>query len=175
MRVVGFAVSVCVAIACACSGAASAQSLYKGGHWFDELARPYDLQALNGRYAIVTFAYGACRKVCSTSLQLMQQLQQRAQERHLALNFVVFGIDPEHDKPADWAQLRRDRHIDAPNWAFLSGDAASIARVARGLGVRYWRYGEHTMHDFRIVLLSPSGTIVRSIDAFDEDLEALLP
>jgi hypothetical protein len=43
------------------------------------------------------------------------------------------------------------------------------------LGVHYWRYGEHTMHDFRIVLLSPQGQVLRAINAFDEDLAALLP
>jgi hypothetical protein len=36
------------------------------------------------------------------------------------------------------------------------------------------RSGEHTMHDFRIVLLSAQGLAVRSIDKFDQDLALLL-
>lgn len=175
MRIVGFVVSVCVLVASGWAGDAAARDLYNESRWVDDQGRPYDARALHGRYAVATLAYGACRRVCSASLLLMQRLQAMADEKHVALTFLVFGIDPEQDKPADWAQLRHDRQLERDNWVFLSGDAASVDRVARSLGVRYWRYGEHTMHDFRIVLLSPSGEVVRGIDSFEEELAVLLP
>lgn len=175
MRIVGFVVSVCVLVAGGWAGQAVARDIYSQSRWLDDQGQPYDVGALHGRYSVATLAYGACRRVCSTSLQLMQRLQTMADAKHVALTFLVFGIDPEQDKPADWAQLRRDRHLQRANWAFLSGDARAVDRVAHDLGVHYWRYGEHTLHDFKIVLLAPSGEIVRSIESFDQDLSVLLP
>jgi cytochrome oxidase Cu insertion factor (SCO1/SenC/PrrC family) len=120
-------------------------------------------------------AYGACRRICSTSLRILQDVQALADERHLSLNFVVIGLDPAQDKPSDWAAFRAERKLGRPNWVFLSGDAASTALMAQRLGVHYWRYGEHTMHDFKIVLLSPQGQVLRSMAAFDESPSLLLP
>jgi cytochrome oxidase Cu insertion factor (SCO1/SenC/PrrC family) len=120
-------------------------------------------------------AYGACRRVCSTSLRMMEQVQALADARHVRLNFVVVGLDPKADTPADWAAYRADRRLTRSNWRFLSGDEASTRLFARRLGVRYWRYGEHTLHDLRIVLLSDTGQPLRSITSFDDSLEMLLP
>ena len=89
--------------------------------------------------------------------------------RHLALNFVVVGLDPAADRLSDWALLRTEEHLTASDFRVLSGTPAAIRRIANWLGVRYWRYGEHTMHDFRIVLVSPTGRIIRSVDDFDDD------
>jgi protein SCO1/2 len=169
-------VSVCTAVLCLWGGSTSAQDLYRsGGRWLDDQGRTYTLDSLKGSFTVATLAYGACRRVCSSSLRLMQKVQSLADERGLVLNFVVIGLDPEQDKPADWAEFRRDRALTRSNWRFLSGDADAVRRVANHLGVRYWRYGEHTMHDFRIALLSPDGRVLRSVDAFDADLLTLLP
>ena len=176
MRIAGTVISVCVAALCLWAGSVSAQDLYRSsGRWVDDQARVYSLDSLRGQFTVVTLAYGACRRVCSTSLRLMQRVQSLADERGLTLSFVVIGLDPEEDKPADWAELRRDRALTRSNWHFLSGDAEAVRGVANGLGVRYWRYDQHTMHDFRITLLSPEGRILRGVDAFDADLRTLLP
>jgi cytochrome oxidase Cu insertion factor (SCO1/SenC/PrrC family) len=176
MRIARIASSVCSILLCSALAAAPAQDLYRtDGRWLDDGARPYRLESLHGSYTVLTMAYGACRRVCSTSLRVLQQVQVLADEHHLMLNFVVVGLDPDQDKPADWAELRRDRQLTRTNWRFLSGDEASTGRLAQRLGVHYWRYGEHTMHDFKIVLLSPEGQLVRSIDAFDQSPTLLLP
>jgi len=157
-------------------GHAHAQDVYRTpGHWLDDRSEPFDLTTLRGGSTVVTMAYGACRKICSTSLRILQQVQNLADQRHAAMNFVVVGLDPTQDKPADWATFRVDRKLVRPNWVFLSGDSASTRAIALRLGVRYWKYGEHTMHDFKIVLLSPEGQIVRSMVAFDDSPELMLP
>ncbi|WP_372527412.1 SCO family protein [Piscinibacter sp.] len=157
-------------------GRASAQDMVRSdGRWLDDRAQPYKLESLHGAPTILTMAYGACRRVCSTSLRVMQSVQALADERHLRMNFVVVGIDPHEDTPADWAAFRIERKLNRPNWQFLSGDEASTRQLAQQLGVRYWRYGEHTMHDFKIVLLSPEGRVVRSIDTYDQSPASLLP
>ncbi len=88
---------------------------------------------------------------------------------------MVVGLDPQADRPADWAAYRAERHLVRANWRFLTGDEAAVRQLARRLGLRYWRYGDHTMHDLRIVLLSEKAEPLRSIATFDAPLETLLP
>jgi len=144
-------------------------------HWLDDRAQPFSLERLRDRYAIVTMAYGACRRVCSTSLRVMERIQGAVDSRGLQMNFVVFGLDPAEDTPRDWADLRALRKLDRSNWQFLTGDAHAVSDMASRLGVRYWRYGEHVMHDFRIVLVTPDGRALRAMTSFDEDPASLLP
>jgi protein SCO1 len=153
-----------------------AQDVYRTPDaWLDDQARSFRFAELRGTPTIVTMAYGACRRVCSTSLRVLEQLQAAADERSVALNFVVVGLDSSQDKPADWAQYRLDRRLNRSNWRFLSGDEASTRRLADRLGFHYWRYGEHTMHDFRVLLLAPDGQVVRSLERFDQSVTTLLP
>lgn len=170
-----FSAAAAIALTGWLSGAC-AQNVYQAeGRWLDDRSHPYRLEQLRGTPTVVTMAYGACRRVCSTSLRVLERLQTLADERHTAINIVVVGLDPTQDRPSDWAEYRAERKLNRPNWQFLSGDEASTRRLAARLGVRFWRYGEHTMHDFKIVLLSPEGLTVRSMDKFDQELALLLP
>jgi len=153
-----------------------ADGLYRAGTpWLDDRNSPFELAALRGSWAVMTMAYGACRRICSTSLRVMQQVQALADSRGQALNFVVLGLDPVLDTPAEWAAFRAERQLARPNWHFLTGDAKATRQMADRLGIQFWRYGEHTMHDFRIALVSPQGEIVRAMVAFDQPASMLLP
>jgi cytochrome oxidase Cu insertion factor (SCO1/SenC/PrrC family) len=164
-----------VTLSAVAMGASAAQDVYAvHGPWIDDAEQVFALESLSGTYTVAAMAYGACQRVCSTTLRRLEELQRLAARRGLSLNFVVFGLDPAEDRPSDWAALREHDHI-APSMRFLSGHPAAVRRVATTLGVRYWHYGEHTMHDFRIVLLSPEGRIVRTVDHFDDDIASLLP
>jgi cytochrome oxidase Cu insertion factor (SCO1/SenC/PrrC family) len=160
----------------AASLSAHAQDIFHSpGPWWSDSAQSFDIGSLQGTPTVVTMAYGACRKICSTSLRVLEKVQALADEKNLRLNFVVVSLDPQQDKPADWAAFRVERKLTRANWRFLSGDAASTRELARRLNVRYWRYGEHTMHDFKIVLLSADGKLLRSMEAFDDSPARLLP
>jgi cytochrome oxidase Cu insertion factor (SCO1/SenC/PrrC family) len=143
--------------------------------WQDDHGHAFELASLAGTSAVMTLAYGACRRICSTALRTMEQLQGLADARRVTLDFVVVGLDPAADKPADWAAFRQDRQLNRANWHFLTGDDATVRRLATRLGVNYWRTGEHLMHDFRIVLLGPDGRLLRGIDTFDAPVQSLLP
>ncbi len=164
-----------IALACA-AGAAQAQGIYStAGPWLDEGSKLFRLETEAGTYTVVTMAYGACQRVCSTTVRKLVELHALAERRHVDLNFVVFGLDPSADKPSDWATFRAERHLPYANLQFLSGPPSATQRVAARLGIHYWRIDDHTLHDFRIVLLSPSGEIVRSINHYDDDVADLLP
>lgn len=156
--------------------AAFAQGIYAvRGPWVDDRGQAFDLASLRDSYTVVTMAYGACRRVCSLSLRVVEQIAAIADRRQLALHVLVVGIDPSQDKPADWAALRAERGAAWRGIEVVSGTPASTRRLAQQLGVHYWRYGEHTMHDFKVVLISPEGRIVGEMTRFGDDLAALLP
>jgi hypothetical protein len=46
--------------------------------------------------------------------------------------------------------------------------------LARQLGVRYWLYDEHIMHDFRLLRLDETGAIIKVMDTYDADLDAFV-
>ncbi|MEQ1807289.1 MAG: SCO family protein [Burkholderiaceae bacterium] len=169
--------TACVALLLSVVGvAAAAQGVFSGsGPWLDDTNRPFRLESLRGSANIVSMAYGACRRVCSSSLRVLEQLQALADARGEALNFVVIGLDPQQDRPADWAAYRTEHKLRRANWQFLSGDAKSTAQIAARLGVRYWSYGDHVMHDFRIVRVSADGRIVGALTSPDQALATLLP
>jgi protein SCO1 len=155
---------------------ALAQDIYPlPARWLTDQGQSFELRQLRGSWTVMTMAYGACRRICSTSFRSLQAVQDLADSQKKSLNFVVVGLDPSQDKPADWAALRAERKLTRTNWHFLSGDANTTASLAQRLGVRYWRYGENTMHDFRIVLISPDGKVARSLDNFDDPVARLLP
>jgi len=165
-----------LALATLLASSAVAQDLFReGGAWVDDQARTYDLAALHGRPTVLTMAYGACRRVCSTSLRIMEGVQALADRQHAVVDFVVLGLDPAQDLPADWAAFRSERKLTRANWHFLSADPATVQRMAERLGIRYWHYGEHTMHDFKIVLLATDGQVAHSMNHFDQDPAMLLP
>jgi cytochrome oxidase Cu insertion factor (SCO1/SenC/PrrC family) len=155
---------------------AAAQGLYQmPSRWLDDRNQPAQLRALGGSWTVLTMAYGACRRICSTSLRVLQAVQALADQEHVALNFVILGLDPVQDKPADWAAFRTDHKLGRSNWYFLTGDAPAVQQAAQRLGVGYWRYADHIVHDFKIVLVSPEGQVVRAMDAFDQPASMLLP
>ena len=130
----------------------------------DDHGAARELAEWQGRAVIITMGYGACRSVCSSTLRTLEELQADADRRGVAIDIVVASIDPGEDTPQAWAQYRKARKLTRANWTFLSGSAGDTRRLARFLGLRFWRYDEHLMHDFRIVRLAADGSIAATLD-----------
>ncbi len=114
MQLVGWARSMAaVAAACAIGGALAQDMFRPAGQWPDDQGQAYRLEALYGAPTVITMAYGACRRVCSTSLRMMKQVQQLADVRHLNLNFVVVGLLHDLRIVLLSAQAHPLRRIDA--------------------------------------------------------------
>jgi cytochrome oxidase Cu insertion factor (SCO1/SenC/PrrC family) len=131
--------------------------------WNDDNGRVLKLGELKGSPIIVTMAYTACRKTCSTTLLSLQELQRIADRRGLNASFVIVSYDPEQDSPALWREYRKQRRIDRDNWHFLTGSSLETRRIARFLDLEYWSYDEHIMHDFRVVMFDADGRYLRDL------------
>jgi len=127
-----------------------------------------------GKPLVIAMAYGACRSICSSTLRTLEEVQAAADRRSEALAFVVVGIDPAEDTPHDWALYRKARRLTRDNWTFLSGSPEATRRLAQFLGVRFWRYDEHVMHDFKLLRLNADGVVAASLDWHHRNVEDLL-
>jgi len=145
------------------------------GPWRDDQDREFPLERLYGTPAVITMAFGASQRVCSTGMRMMEQLQTLADARRVNLNFVVAGLDPIADRPRDWAEMRADLRLTRANWFFLSSNEDGVKELAHRLGIKYRRYGDYIVHDLRVTLLSAMAQPLRSVDRFDDDLAVLLP
>jgi cytochrome oxidase Cu insertion factor (SCO1/SenC/PrrC family) len=166
-------VSATLAGAAFWSAACTAGVLDVGGVWLDDSGKAVLLSGWLGRYTVLTMSTGACRQICSTTLRRMEELQAVADQRHLRVDFVVIGLDPRNDTPKAWRDYRARRKAVRENWHFVSGDDDHTRRVAGMLGISYWFYDEHLLHDFKIVLIAPDGTIQRVLAWSDDRPEML--
>jgi protein SCO1/2 len=136
--------------------------------------RTVSLPRWKGRQVILTMEYSNCRFLCSITLKKLRDIQEEADRRKLALDFVIVSLDPANDTPASWQAYRRTRDLHRPNWHFLTGSRATTDRIVGLLGVKWWYYDEHIMHDFKIVRLAPGGETAAVMQAFDMTAAELL-
>lgn len=140
----------------------------------DDQGAPRVLGEWRGRPVVIAMAYGACRSICSSTLRTMEELQATALRRGVTMDFVVVSIDPVQDTPEVWAEYRKVRRHLRSNWTFLSGDKDATRVLAGFLGVKFWSYDEHVMHDYKIVRLGPDGAIEAALDWNHRDVERML-
>lgn len=142
--------------------------------WVNDNGQATRLQHFKGKPSILVMSYGACKKVCSTSLMRMEQMQALLDQNKIEANFVIVGLDPVNDRPEDWRSYRQLRKLERSNWYFLSGSAVDIKSLAAQLGVNYWVYHDHIMHDFVITLLDKDGNTMRRMLNGGDKLEQFL-
>jgi protein SCO1 len=127
----------------------------------------------SGRPVIIAMAYGACRAICSTTLRTLEQVQSAADLKGVPIEIVVVSIEPSQDTPQAWADYRQSRRLERANWTFLSGSKGATRALAGFLGIKFWSYGEHVMHDFKILRLNADGAIDATIDWNHRQIERL--
>jgi protein SCO1/2 len=143
-------------------------------HWKTDMAQAVTLAAFSGKPVVLAMAYGACKRICSTTIFRMEQIQTILDQRHVDANFIVVGLDPKSDKPEDWQDFRKMRKLERSNRSFLSGNPADTKSLAANLGINYWIYHDHVIHDFMITLLDKDGNVIRNLKNAGSSLEEFL-
>ena len=136
----------------------------------DEAGRTVRLGDYFGRKPVVlNLVYFDCPMLCTVSLSgLLSALDLVAFTPGREFELVTISFDPRETPGLAAAKkkayLARYRRSGAETgWHFLTGDAASIDRIAKAVGFRY-AWDEETRqfaHPAGLVVLTPGGTIAR--------------
>jgi protein SCO1/2 len=155
-----------------CAHVAAASSLYDLPVAFtDDHGRTVRLADWRGRDTLITMEYANCRFVCSITLQRLKDVQAAADRSGRRIDFLIISLDPKNDTPAEWTRYRTTRDLDRPNWHFLTASVADTPGVARQLGINYWMYLEHIMHDFRLLRVDAAGAVVKTMETYDANAD----
>ncbi len=106
----------------------------------DQSGRQFELASIKGKIIIADFAYTTCPDVCPLMTAALRTVQTNlsATERK-TVYLITVTVDPEVDVPKVLAAYARRYHADLSNWAFLTGDESSLARVWKNFGVKVIR------------------------------------
>ena len=126
----------------------------------DTSGQPFTRRELAGTPTLVFFGFTHCPDVCPTTLLKLAQLRKRAALARLRVVFI--SVDPQRDTPTPLATYV---HAFDPQFEGLTGDSASIARIAASFGVAVNRVdlpgGDYTMdHSAVVFLLDATAHIV---------------
>lgn len=132
------------------------------------------LRQLAGHMVVVSMEYTECRFVCTTNWRKLTEIQDEADRRKLPVEFVILSLDPSNDTPAAWREYRQARGLKRENWHFVTGNRLATDRVVGTLGVHWWLYDGHIMHDLRILRLDEKGSVRSVIDGYDQPVSAFL-
>lgn len=132
------------------------------------------LGAWRGKPAIVSMEYANCRFICSQTLQRLKDIQAAADAAGRRFEFVVISLDPKNDTPEAWRRYRKARGVERGNWTFVTATADDTPALARLLGVKYWLFDGHIMHDFRVLRLDADGRVVDVMESYDASADAFV-
>lgn len=144
--------------------------------WLDDQGRTVSLKQWQGKPVIITMAYSSCRKFCPMTVARLNEIQRGFDQRQIAAEFVVISYDPANDNWQSWANYRKTHHIERENWHFLTGTPENTKAVSELLGMPYWLYDDHVMHNFKILRLGINGDTEASLDWDNQqNTDSLLP
>jgi cytochrome oxidase Cu insertion factor (SCO1/SenC/PrrC family) len=144
--------------------------------WTDDTGNAVTLSKWRDKPVIITMAYSTCKRFCPMTIQRLREIQKLFDQRKIDAEFVIISYDPQNDTWQTWAEYRKNHHLERPNWHFLTGSPEDTKEVSVLLGMDYWLYDEHIMHNFNIVRLGPTGAIEKVLGWDDQDkVESLLP
>lgn len=131
----------------------------------DTLNRPVRLADFRGKPLVISLVYTACADVCpvvSDSLADAVAVAQKVLGRD-RFTVVTLGFDTRNDTPRRMLAFARSRGLNQPNWLFLSGDAASVERLAEEIGFQYFPSPRGFDHVTQTTLVDADGVIFGQI------------
>lgn len=99
--------------------------------------------AVGERIVVMGFVYTSCTTVCPVISAIMQKVQAQLGERVGAeAGLLSISVDPLRDTPARLLEYSR-AYQSGPGWSWLTGEAAAVDEVLKGLGVWSADFASH--------------------------------
>lgn len=137
--------------------------------WTDDKGKTVSLANWKGKTVVMSMAYSTCRKFCPLTLARLLEIQKLYNSRRVDAEFIIISYDPINDTWQNWAEYRKTHNLYRDNWHFLTGNQESTKTISQMLGMDYWLYDEHVMHNFKIVRLNARGDIDKTLDWNSQD------
>jgi cytochrome oxidase Cu insertion factor (SCO1/SenC/PrrC family) len=97
----------------------------------DQTGAPFYLRDLVGRPTAVTFVATRCQDTCPIVNAVFSRLAQGSPRARL----VTISLDPGYDTPFVISNFARELQARTPEWRFVTGHSADVARVLAAFGV----------------------------------------
>nr|ACX33898.1 putative electron transport protein SCO1/SenC [uncultured prokaryote AT3] len=140
----------------------------------DDRGQATKLSDWRGKPAVIAMEYSNCTFVCSITLRMLKDIRAAADRQQKNIDILVISLDPKNDTPESWTHYRNSRELEKDRWHFLTSHPDEMPKIAAALGVKYWYYHEHIVHDLRVLRVDENGEVVKIISTFDADLDAFL-
>lgn len=138
--------------------------------------RPVRLADYRGKPLLVSFVYTGCAQVCPTTTRFLGRAVGEA-NRALgpeAFNVVTVGFNLPFDSPTAMREFQRRQGIDARNWRFLAGDAATLEALVRDTGFVYAPTASGFDHLTQVTILDGAGRVFRQVYGESFELPMLI-
>lgn len=115
-----------------------------------------------GKPMALNFIYTGCVQSCNVNTAWLVDVFETAKEALGDESFtaLTIGFDTVHDTPGRMQQFASQRYADdVPGWHFLSGDAESVAQLAKTVGFTYFKSAKGFDHLDQVTLIDSNGII----------------
>lgn len=147
------------------SEAAIGREIPAGYRFTDVEGRTVTLGSLRGTPVVVSLIYTSCYNICPMVTEYLAEVVGMARDAlgEDSFRVLTIGFDAANDNPVRMGQFARERDIDDPGWQFLSGDAATIAGLARDLGFSWVASVKGFDHMTQATVLDREGRVYRQV------------
>jgi protein SCO1 len=143
--------------------------------FIDQSNKRRSLSEWRGTPTVLTFIYTRCPlpNFCPLMSQNFATLQRRLADDtalHGRVKLVTLTFDPDHDTPDVLAAYAAKLKANPDVWTFLTGDRATVERIAGKFGVSVLRDSADTSqitHNLRTLVADANGNIVKAYNGSD--------
>lgn len=147
----------------------------------DQSGSAFDLSALEGRYALITFIYTECPMptFCPLMSERFAALQPMLREEFgKQVRLLSISFDPDKDTPAVLREYASRYTDDLSTWTFaVPASANELERAKKAFGISTFEAEDEIIHNLTTTLVDPRGRIIwqwRGNDWTPEDVVEVL-
>jgi len=134
--------------------------------YVDQDGKPFSLDDLKGKVWVADFIFTNCETVCPPMTAHMAQLQRKAKEAGVDVEFVSFSVDPEVDTPEKLKEFGGKFNASFENWHFLTGysqkQIESFAADSFKTIVQKPKDNDQVIHVTSFYLVDQNGIVLKS-------------
>ena len=131
----------------------------------DTQGKNVPLAELRGKPVLISLIYTGCANTCPVIIENLYQAIDVAQEAlgQDSFNTITIGFDTRHDTPERMRSFARTHGVNLPNWVFLSGDQATVQKLADANGFTIIPSAGGFDHTAQVSVVDASGHIYQQI------------